>query len=139
MNTQQLKINPTGEGMAAKKKNDSRIHIRQRESMQGQMARLGKNCWAVSRLVMLSKDLPTMDVPLKHLNVYNTYDNLTLREMVSHMRAVNASDLKYPIILDEDGEIMDGRHRIMKAMLEGKKTIKAVRFDENPSPCSRDE
>jgi len=30
---------------------------------------------------------------------------------------------------------MDGRHRLMKAMLLGHETIKAVRFDENPSPC----
>jgi len=37
--------------------------------------------------------------------------------------------------MDEDGEIMDGRHRIMRAMLDGADTIKAVRFDENPSPC----
>lgn len=56
-----------------------------------------------------------------------------------HMAAINAADLSYPIILDEDGEIMDGRHRIMKAMLAGEKTIKAVRFDENPSPCKCDD
>jgi hypothetical protein len=52
-----------------------------------------------------------------------------------HMKAVQAADLNFPIILDEDGEIMDGRHRIMKAFLEGKETIKAVRFDTNPDPC----
>ena len=77
-----------------------------------------------------------MDVPLNHLSLYYTYEKLTLREMVTHMKAVNAADLKKPVILDEDGELMDGRHRLMKAMLIGAKTIKAVRFDENPSPCS---
>lgn len=76
-----------------------------------------------------------MDVPINHLNVYYAYENLTLREMVMHMNAVNNADLETPIILDEDGELMDGRHRIMKAMLLGNKTIKAVRFDENPTPC----
>lgn len=35
----------------------------------------------------------------------------------------------------EIGELMDGRHRLMKAMLLGHEKIKAVRFDENPSPC----
>lgn len=78
-----------------------------------------------------------MDVPLGHLNIYHTYDNLSLREMVTHMRAVHDANLQYPIIMDEDGDIMDGRHRIMKAMLTGQHTIKAVRFDENPSPCRR--
>jgi len=76
-----------------------------------------------------------MEVPLNHLNVWHNYEKLTLREMVMHMKAVNAADLNYPIILDEDGELMDGRHRLMKAMLNGHETIKAVRFEENPSPC----
>ena len=36
----------------------------------------------------------------------------------------------------KNGELMDGRHRIMKTMLLGIETIKAVRFDINPQPCS---
>lgn len=99
------------------------------------MAVLGKHKWSVPRLFELSKNLPVMEIPLNHLNVYNTYEKLTLREMVMHIRAVQNADLSFPIILDEDGEIMDGRHRIMKAILEGKETIKAVRFEENPPPC----
>ena len=104
-----------------------------------QTARLGKCQWSVSRLIELSKDLPIMEVPLNHLCVYNKYDNLRLRDMVTHMKAVLNADLSYPIILDEDGEIMDGRHRIMKAMLEGIETIKAVRFDANPTACKVEE
>ena len=84
---------------------------------------------------MLAKDLEVFELPLKHLNIYYVYDKLTLREMVMHMKAVNAADLQYPIILDEDGEIMDGRHRVMKAIMKGRKTIKAVRFEKNPQPC----
>ena len=111
------------------------MKIKQWPSSEVQTAKLGTHQWSVSRLFELSKTLPVMDIPLDHLNVYNHYEKLTLREMVMHMTAVNDADLKFPIILDEDGEIMDGRHRIMKAMLTGKKTIKAVRFDENPEPC----
>lgn len=79
-----------------------------------------------------------MEVPLDHLGVWYKYENLTLRELVMHMQAVQAADLTYPIILDEDGELMDGRHRLMKAMLLGHTTILAVRFDENPPPCRVD-
>jgi len=104
-----------------------------------QFCRLGKHRWAVARLVELSSNLPVMKIPLKHLHVYQTYDSLTLRDMVMHMNAVMRSDLRYPIILDEDGELMDGRHRIMKALYLGKKKIKAVRFKENPPPCKVDE
>lgn len=100
-----------------------------------QFSSLGKHQWSVSRLIDLSKELEIFEIPMNHLYVYYKYDMLTLREMVTHMKAVLESDLSYPIILDEDGEVMDGRHRIMKAMLEGAKTIKAVKFETNPLPC----
>lgn len=102
---------------------------------QDQMCNLGRHGWSVARLFELSKSLPVMEIPLNHLNVYYKYEEMTLRDMVMHMSAVNKADLDCPIILDEDGDLMDGRHRIMKAMLTGKETIKAVRFDENPRPC----
>jgi len=104
----------------------------------GQQCKLGNHLWFIARLITLSKDLKPFDIPLKHLNVYNKYKDLTLREMVSHMKSVNEADMSYPIILDEDGEIMDGRHRIMNALLNNTKSIKAVRFDKNPEPCRID-
>lgn len=103
-----------------------------------QFAELGRNKWNVARLLELSRKLPMLRVPLDHLNVYSTYEKLSLREMVMHMRAVQSADLRYPILLDEDGELLDGRHRIMRALLEGKKTILARRFDENPAPDEHD-
>ena len=105
----------------------------------GQMSHLGKHSWSVERLVMLSKDFDVMEIPLNHLNVCHNYERITLREMATYLRAVNDADLSYPIILDEDGEVMDGRHRIVKCLVEGIKTIKAVRFDINPIPCKKDE
>ncbi len=107
--------------------------------VNNQMCQLGRHHWSVPRLFELSRNLPVIEIPLNHLNVYKVYESLTLREMVMHFKAVNNADLSKPIILDEDGEIMDGRHRLMKAMLLGDKTIKAVRFDENPPPCRVDD
>jgi hypothetical protein len=104
-------------------------------SPQVQMCTLGRHTWSVPRLFELARALPVMEVPLNHLNLYYTYEKLTLREMVMHMKAVHDADLSKPIILDEDGELMDGRHRLMKAMLAGAVTIKVVRFEENPEPC----
>ncbi len=100
-----------------------------------QMSQLGKNSWSVARLIHLSKDFIVMTVPLVHLNIYHKYEEMTLRQLVGHIQAVNEADLNCPIILDEDGEIMDGRHRIMKAILMGQESIKAVRFEKNPVPC----
>lgn len=104
-------------------------------SINRQCARLGSHEWQISRLITLVKDLPVMEIPLTHLNVYYTYQKLTLRQMVGHMEAARDADLTFPIILDEDGEVMDGRHRIMKAIMNNEKTILAVRFENNPTPC----
>lgn len=111
------------------------MKIRDWITPQEQMCNLGRSSWSVPRLFELARDLPILEIPLDHLNLWYTYENLSLRDMVMHMQAVNAADLSKPIILDEDGELLDGRHRIMKALLVGHPTIKAVRFDENPSPC----
>ena len=100
-----------------------------------QTSSLGRHKWSVPRLFELSKDLPIMDVPLNHLNIRYTYDGMSLRELAEHVMAVNEADLSFPIILDEDGEIMDGRHRVIKALIKGRTTISAVRFEVNPSPC----
>lgn len=115
------------------------VKINKFVNYKDQMSKLGTNHWSVPRLIELSKDFKIMTIPLDHLNVYNKYSDLTLREMAMHINAVNNADLSYPIILDEDGEIMDGRHRVMKALVDGAKAIKAVRFEENPSPCRVDE
>ena len=99
-----------------------------------QLSVLGRHSWSVAKLFELSRSLPVMDVPLNHLSLNYRYENLRLRDMVMHMRAVLDADLSTPIILDEDGELMDGRHRLMKAMLTGAETVKVVRFDKNPTP-----
>lgn len=110
------------------------MKIKEWISPKDQMCTLGRNSWNVARLFECARELPVMDVQINHLSIYYKYETLTLREMVMHMKAVNNADLERPIILDEDGELMDGRHRLMKAMLFGFDTIKTVRFDENPSP-----
>ena len=101
------------------------------------MCWLGDDGWSVPRLFELSKDLPVIEIPLDHICLSSTYDKLTMRELVMHMQAVNDADLSKPIIMSEDGDIMDGRHRVMKALLLNFNTIKAVRFDENPEPCKK--
>jgi len=42
--------------------------------------------------------------------------------------------LSTPIILNPDGRVLDGNHRVAKAMLERHRTIKAVRIIEMPEP-----
>ncbi|MDQ6746414.1 MAG: hypothetical protein M3Z27_10435 [Actinomycetota bacterium] len=48
------------------------------------------------------------------------------------------ADLSYPIILGHDGRVMDGMHRIARALLEGRNEIDAVRFTSPLEPDYRD-
>lgn len=99
---------------------------------QNQTCKVGKHSWRVAGLITMASKLPVMELPIAGIYIDVLYENINLREMVGHLLLVNKADLEVPIILDEDGALMDGRHRIMKAILDGRETIKAVRFEENP-------
>lgn len=61
-------------------------------------------------------------------------ERLTCREVVEHARLMQECDLTHPVILSSDGRIMDGMHRVCKALLEGRGEIEAVRFAVDPDP-----
>ena len=95
-----------------------------------------KRVWRITRLIQLAKDLEPFEIPLKHMNVYNLYPEIkSCKGFVEHMQKVLDADLKFPIILDDEGYVMDGRHRVAKVLLEKRETILAVRFDETPTCC----
>ena len=51
---------------------------------------------------------------------------------------IEETDLRYPIILSSDGRVMDGMHRVAKALLEGQETIETVKFSQDPEPDHKD-
>ena len=106
------------------------------QNLDEQFYAYGDKRWRITRLLKLAETLESFELPLKHLNIWYLYPepNTTLC-FVEHVKKVNLADLTYPIILDEEGYVMDGRHRIMKALLENKKSILAVRFDKTPLHC----
>ena len=65
---------------------------------------------------------------------FGTRHKPTLRAIVEHTLRINSATLEWPIILNADGSLMDGGHRVCKALLEGRKTIRAVRFASMPDP-----
>lgn len=96
----------------------------------------GKMVWKVLRLIMLAKELEPFDIPLHHLNIHHLHPAInTTNEFVSHIKRVIDADMSCPIILDEEGYVMDGRHRVAKALLEKHNSIKAVRFETTPTCC----
>lgn len=101
----------------------------------------GFYAWDVDKLVEKSKDLPLVSVKLEDIKeidedywYYSSDKKPTIRSIVAHFRLMNETDLKYPIILSKDGRVMDGMHRVAKALLLGHKEIKAVKFSEDLPP-----
>jgi hypothetical protein len=97
--------------------------------------------WDVRRLVSLSKDLPVQQVDpaqFAELNENHWYahgDQLpTPVSLLEHMALIEACDLSYPIILDANGRVMDGMHRICRAVKDGVASIPAVQFTTDPEP-----
>jgi hypothetical protein len=58
----------------------------------------------------------------------------TIREVAEHVRRVQSADLSHPVILNADGGLMDGGHRLVKAWLMGETEIPSVRFVQTPAP-----
>lgn len=104
----------------------------------------GQKAWDVQRLIELSADLPVEEVPLADIaeidQVYwfdRDHFRPTVRSVVEHMALIEATDLAHPIILGMDGRVMDGMHRIAKALVQGRTTIAAKRFAVDPEPDHR--
>jgi len=95
--------------------------------------------WDVDRLVRLSSQLPRKRVTLSSIRELDQAwsgekEPQTWRGMVEHIKLIDEADLSFPIILSCNGAVMDGMHRIAKALREGRTEIEAVQFSEDPEP-----
>lgn len=87
------------------------------------------NSWSVARLADAAKDLEPFEMPLAGIDLdTEIWKGCNIFDLAFHVKKVNEADLSMPIILDWNGSIADGRHRIIKAIIQGKRTIKAVRI-----------
>ena len=104
----------------------------------------GLDAWDVDRLVALTKNLPVEEIELADIDEidsvywFDQRDRPTVRKVVEHFRLIEEVDLAHPIILGPDGRVMDGMHRIARALVEGRSTIPAVRLPALPEPDYRD-
>src|SRR4029450_2969206 len=99
----------------------------------------GLLAWDVDDLIRLSAGLPRVRIPLAQLRdlgagLVEEEERPTWRSFLEHVRYIDEADLAFPIILSASGEVMDGMHRVAKAMREGRTEIEAVQFVEDPSP-----
>jgi hypothetical protein len=103
----------------------------------------GRDAWDIHRLIELSANFPVIDVEVSSIAAIDTPywfdedERPTVRKIADHVRLVEEVDVEYPIILGPDGQVMDGMHRVVRALLEGRPTIRAVQFAELPEPDYR--
>ena len=99
----------------------------------------GLLAWDVDRLVELSREFTVRAVPLEEIQelddpLFGADEAPTWRSFAAHCRLVQEAVLRYPIIRAANGGVMDGMHRVAKALIEGRATIDAVQFAADPAP-----
>ena len=97
--------------------------------------------WDVHKLVRLAKTLEPVMIPVSDIGELDedwwfkdTDAQPTPRQIVDHMRLVQNASLDHPIILCSAGRLMDGMHRVAKALFEGHERILAVQLPVTPKP-----
>jgi len=108
-------------------------HIR--DSERGLLA------WDIDRMLRFTSEQEPVDLPLEKIREldeafwFSGYGDVpTCRRVAEHAKLINETSLDHPIILDPDGRVMDGMHRVCKAFISGQKAIKAVKLLAMPEP-----
>lgn len=101
----------------------------------------GLKAWDVHRLIELSKDFAVKHILLSEIKEVNeaywfqdATQIPTCAAILEHIKLIEDVNLDYPIILCANGRLMDGMHRVMKALQLGNTEIKAVQFEITPEP-----
>lgn len=85
---------------------------------------------------LVEKDEPFL-VPIAGLSLRDKiWDGCTMLQLALHVKkCMNANVDEYPILLDWNGDLADGRHRLIKALCDGRKHILCKRLFVKPDPC----
>ena len=91
--------------------------------------------WRASTLWNAVRGKSPQRVPNRYILQECTWNISSLQHFADEVKNVYEVDLNYPIILDMNGNILDGAHRVVKAYLEGKDIdIVYLGDDEWPEP-----
>ena len=88
-------------------------------------------------LIEASKDLPVEDYEINSeiiLEQLPHWQLNTFRDYLAHYKRVSDADLLRPLILRSDAYVMDGWHRIIKALYQDLKILPAKKFITDPEP-----
>jgi len=95
--------------------------------------------WDVDRLVNLSRDFPVQKIRLSLIRELDECfwfgdEPATCRAVVLHAQLIEETDLIHPIILCSSGRVMDGMHRVCKALSRANAAVDSVQFTTDPQP-----
>jgi hypothetical protein len=94
----------------------------------------GGRRWLVGNLIQLAQDLPVFDLPLVGLDLrYSPWLCEDIAGFLFHVQRLQDCNLDFPVIQGAEGHIMNGWHRVCKAILNGDESVKAVRFTMTPA------
>ena len=104
-------------------------------NFRDQTCTIGKHWYNVTTLIDCAKGLPVHESCADVFNIsYGTWrDLVSINDFRNHMARTLNADLSYPVILSPEGEVMDGMHRIVKALITGE-PVKWVKLTELPKP-----
>lgn len=96
---------------------------------------MDKKEYSVAMCVLAARNLVPFKANLKgfYTNYYSPCDD-SLLSFVDHMKRVESADMSFPVVLSPDGVIIDGRHRLCKALMNGDKTLLVVQLETMPTP-----
>lgn len=89
--------------------------------------------YKITDLIEASKELEVYEIKVSDIYLGYLAPCLdTLSSFIEHYKDVEKADLNYPIIMSPENMILDGKHRLAKAIITEQKYIKAVKFKEMP-------
>lgn len=105
----------------------------------GHWVALGERAWHIETVWQAARDLPVEEVRIDSIrevdeDCWFNGRPATVRSVVDHARQIDRADLALPVILASDGQVLDGMHRIAKAVLHGHATVPARRLPSDPDP-----
>ena len=98
------------------------------------------NSYDAPTLVQFAKDknYPVFDMPIVGIDMSELpFAVNSFAQFVWQLSRIQNTDLSHPILLDDHGTICDGWHRVAKAVMEGRTTIKAIRLQEMPDASGK--
>ena len=92
--------------------------------------------WMASSLYKKVEEdgLKPFEIPLASIDLTPLHFKVNSTDsFIWHMNRCMNADTDIPILLDDMGQVADGNHRICKAILDGKRYIKAYRMKDMPA------